>query len=245
MAETGESSGLSSLAALRHHHEAERSQKQAEDARAQAEAEQRARASVERARMERERAQREQMRLKSEESLRVAARAELERSRALDERAEREACARRDSEARLLEERSAHRAEQLVLLTRVARQRLLVTLSSALCLLTWLASGGLYVAVLWPNAERAQSTFTQSLADERRARTDADINAKRAAERSAALVERVASLERALRDEQQLPSATLPTHGVTGKLGRHESGGASPHGPCLDDGDPLNPCLKR
>jgi hypothetical protein len=246
MAETSESSGLSSLVALRKH-EAERSQKQVEDARAQAEAEQRARAAAERARAVEDRARREQARLKSEEDLAVAARVELEQARALDERAEREARARRDSELRLIEERSAHHAEQLTLLARAARQRLLFTLSSALCLVTWLASAGLYVAVLRPNAEHAQSTFAQSLADEHRARLDAETNSVHAAERGAVLVERLASLEQTLRDERAVRPTTPPTHGATEKPERHGSGAAAPHGPCpdADDGDPLNPCLKR
>jgi hypothetical protein len=250
MSQLSESSGLSSLAALRH--EAERSQKQAEEARAQAEAEQRARVAVERerARAAEERVQRERALQRSAEGTRLGELAELERVRAVEsERAASEARARRDLEARLLEERAEQRRAEITLLGRVARQRLWVVLSSALCAVTWLASAGAYFGLVRPDTERARLAFERSLTDERQAVRDADDKSARAMQRSASLAERVSSLQTALREERAAPVPASSAQGTPGKLGHHGPmhGVTAPHGPCpdADDGDPLNPCLKR
>jgi hypothetical protein len=250
MSQSSESSGLSSLAALRQH--AERSQKQAEEARTQAETEQRARAAAERerARAVGERTQRERALQRSAENTRLAELAELERARmAESERVEREARARRDLETRLLEERAEQRRVEILLLARIARQRWLVVFSSALCLVTWLASAGAYLGLVRPEAERTRLAFERSLTDERQAVNNADDKSARAMQRSASLAERVSSLETTLREERASPVPASSAQSTPGKPAHHRSmqGVTAPHGPCpdADDGDPLNPCLKR
>ena len=252
MSQSSESSALSSLAALRQH-EAERSQKQAEEARAQAEGEQRARAAGERerARAAEERAQRERALLRSAESTRLGELAELERARAAEsERAASEARARRDAEARLLEQRTEQRRTEIALLGRMAQQRWLVVFSSALCVVTWVASAGAYFGLVRPDAERARLGFERSLTVARQALRDAQDNAARAMQRSASLAERVSSLEATLREERAVPAPASSAPGTPGRPGGHHGpmhGVTPPHGPCpdTDDGDPLNPCLKR
>jgi hypothetical protein len=240
MAELHESSGLHSLAALRKL-EAERSQ-------AQAEAEQRARLAA-----ERERAREAEHRLELERRVqRSAAEArqselvELERARLVElERAEREAQRRRDSEIALLEAQSALRQAELRFRARTARARFLSGFSAALCVSSWLCAIGLYVALFRPELERSRALLENALAGERQAERAADATRAHAAQREATLNERIAALEQA----RAAPSAALlvptappakrnePRHGSPASV--------SSRTPCRDDGDPLNPCLKR
>jgi hypothetical protein len=59
----------------------------------------------------------------------------------------------------------------------------------------------------------------------------------------------VSSLEATLREERAARVPASSAQGTPGKLGHRGSmhGITAPHGPCpdADDGDPLNPCLKR
>jgi len=250
MAQLRESSGLHSLAALRQH-EIERSQKQAGEARAQAEAEQRARllAERERAREAELRVEAERGLLRSVDAARRAELEELERARLVEfDRAEREAGARRNLELSLAEANNAQRQAEIRFVARTARGRLINLFSAALCLATWLGTAAFYFAVVRPDADRSRVALERALADEHRARSDADAGAVRASQRQAELSERISSLEQALRDERER-AAAAPT-GVTGKHAHAgpKHGGAEPptsHAPCRDDGDPLNPCLKR
>ena len=246
MAESRESSGLLSLVALRQH-EAERSQKQAEEARAQAEAEQRARLAAERqrARELEQRAASERERQHSAEAAHRAELSELERARSAEfERAQREARARRDLEMCLIEERNARRQAEILLLGRAARARSVNLLSGALCLVTWLGATAVYLGVLRPEADHSRSALERALAAEQRAESDAQASAARANQRQALLTERVSLLEEAVRDAR---ARAAPT----GAAGKHAGPPAAPaapqdvtaHGPCQDDGDPLNPCL--
>jgi len=240
MAEPHESSGLHSLAALR--------KLEAERSKAQAEAEQRARLAA-----ERERAREAEHRLELERRLQrsaVEARqtelADLERARLVElERAEREARLRRESEVALLEAQSALRQLELRLVARTARARFLSWFSAAVCVASWLGAIGLYVAVFRPELERSQARLEDARAGERQAQRDADATRAHAAEREATLNERIAALEHA----SATPSAALlvptappakrnePRHGAPASV--------TSRTPCRDDGDPLNPCLKR
>lgn len=240
MAETQESSGLHSLAALRKL-EAERSQ-------AQAEAEQRARLAA-----ERERAREAEHRLELERRVQRSAAearqselAELERARLGElERAEREARLRRDSEIALLEAQNALRQAELRLQARTARARLLSWFSAALCVASWLGAIGLYVALFRPELERSRALLETALASEREAHRAADATRAHAAQREATLNERIAVLEQARAAPSApglVPSAALPKHSEP----RHGSPpSVTSRTPCRDDGDPLNPCLKR
>jgi hypothetical protein len=250
MAQLRESSGLHSLAAL-HQHEAERSQKQAEAAQAQAEAEQRARllAERERAREAEQRAEAERGLLRSVAAARRAELEELEHARMAEfDRAEREAGARRSLELSLADAQSAQRRAEIQFVARAARGRLLNLLSAALCLATWLGTAAVYFGVVRPDADRSRVALERALADEHRVRSDADASGARASQRQTELSERVSSLEQALRDERArvalAPSGAAGKHAHPGSM--HV--GAEPptsHAPCRDDGDPLNPCLKR
>jgi hypothetical protein len=249
MAQSRESSGLLSLVALRN--DAERSQKQAELARAQAEAEQRARlaAERERAREEREREEHERSLHRAAESARRAELTELDHARAVElERAEREARSRRDLELCLGEERLTWRQAEMRLLARIARARSFNLLSAALCLATWLGTVALYFELVRPEAERSGALVLRARADERRARSDAAAAEVRANQREIALGNRVSSLEQALHDERVRSDA--PAGGAVEKQVHtgHKQAQVqpiTPGRPCKDDGDPLNPCLKR
>jgi hypothetical protein len=247
MAEARESSGLTSLAALREH-ESRRIVQQTEAARARAEAEQRARLESERelARLARERQRSERA---ASESLEAERRAELSRfeaARASElERAERATRGREELQALLAEERGARRAAELTFTAQLLRQRSLALLSTALCVVSWLGSAALYLGAIRPQAERAALTAEHSLADERRARAAAEDGNVRSARRNEELARRVSSLEQELRDQV----AAVPNHTAQGIP--QKSGQKSVHGvsasqpPCRDDGDPLNPCLKH
>ncbi|HWZ88467.1 MAG TPA: hypothetical protein VNW92_06440 [Polyangiaceae bacterium] len=248
MAELHESSGLLSLAALRKHEE-KRSVQQAEEARAHAEAEQRARASAERerGRLARERAELEESVQRAIDATRHAESVELERARLAEfERAESEAHSRRALELSLAEERSARRGAEVAFLARAARQRFLSVASSTLCLVTWLAGAVLYGGVIRPDAARTRATFERSLANEQRARVEAEASGVRATQRAAALSERVSALEQASRDDRTTSLPAPAAHGPSKKSGQSLRGDTGSRKRCVDngDGDPLNPCLK-
>ena len=249
MAELCESSGLHSLASLREH-EKRQAQQQADAARARAEAEQRARKDA-----EREAARTEHERLLAERAARAqtdfAQRAELLRletvQRAEFERAE--ALGRTSAEltAQLERDREAQRKAELRLTSQLLRQRLLTAASAALCLGSWLAATGLYFGAWLPKTERALESSQQVLLGERRARSEAQAREARSARRAEELSSRVDTLEHDLRAERERrvvlpPPARPPGQTWTTReplLGSHVGK------PCKDDGDPLNPCLKR
>jgi hypothetical protein len=249
MAQSRESSGLLSLVALRN--DAERSQKQAELARAQAEAEQRARltAERERAREERQREEHERGLQRAAEAARRAERTELDSARAAElERAEREARSRRDLELSLAEERLTWQQAELRLLARIARARLFNLLSAALCLSTWLGTFALYTELVRPDAERARVALQRATAQEVRVRSDAAATEARASQRETALSERVSSLEQALHDARarsEPPTGSAPEKQMHGGHKLVQAPPIALRRPCQDDGDPLNPCLKR
>lgn len=238
MAEVRESSGLTTLAALR----------EQETTRARAEAEQRARLESERelARLERERQHIERATAESLDMQRQAELSRLEAARVSElQRAEREARARQELQAQLAEERGARRSAELALTAQVLRQRLLAVLSAALCGASWLCGGVLYFGSLRPQSERAALATERSLADERQALAAAEQGSARSARRSEELAARVSMLELELRDQ----AAAVTPHivlGVPQKPGQKLTHGVSAsQPPCRDDGDPLNPCLKH
>jgi len=245
VADPYESSGLHSLASLREH-EKTRAQQRVELARARAEAEQRAREEAERlehARRLAERAARE-----SAESAQRAELFQLEQARSAEfERAE--SMVRTSSELRsqLESERVARRRVELSLTSQLLRQRLWTQVSATLGVAGGLAAVGVYFGALRPNAERARATSEQSLLSERRARTEAQQGEVRSKLRAEELNSRLRSLEQTLQSERehpaQQPSAPPSLHRP---LVRESPPGAPANvKPCRDDGDPLNPCLKR
>jgi len=248
MAELCESSGLHSLASLREH-EKRRAQQQAEAARARAEAEQRARKEAERAaaRVEHERRLAERAALESAESAQRAELSQLESAqRAEFERAEGLLRASAELRLELERERETRQRVELGLTSRLLRQRLLSSASAALCVGGWLAAAGLYFGGLRPSAERALATAQQSLLSERRTRTEAEERGARSMRRADELSSRVGTLEQALREERERRAAALPAPGaLRTPLKTREPRFLPPVKPCRDDGDPLNPCLKR
>jgi len=244
MAELQESSGLHSLASLREH-EKRHAQAQAEAARARAEAEQRARKEA--ARLEQERRQAERAAQDHAES---AQRAELVRletaQRAEFERAEALLRASAELKAHVDREREARRSVELGLTSRLLRQRLWTSVSAALCVAGGLAAAALYFGALRPNAERALATVQQSLLSERRAGAEAREREAHARRRADELDSRVNALERDLRAEREPPVAAPPAL-LSGRKWTRQPLSVPPAAvkPCRDDGDPLNPCLKR
>jgi len=246
MAELCESSGLHSLASLREH-EKRRAEQQASAARARAEAEQRARVEAERdaARLEHERRLAEQA--ARAESAQRAELLQLESGqRAEYERAEGLLRENAELKSQLGREREARRSTELELTSQLLRQRLLSSASAALCVSSWLLLAGLYFGALRPNAERALEASQQALLGERRTRSEAQQNEARSMRRVDELTARVGSLERELHAERaqrvppQVPLA--PGRRWTTREPRVPPPVVKP---CRDDGDPLNPCLKR
>jgi hypothetical protein len=247
MAEVRESSGLTSLAALREQ-ETRRIAQQTEAARARAETEQRARLESERelARLERERQRIERTAAESLDMQRQAELSRLEAARVSElERAERAARGREELQVQLAVERGARRSAELALTAQLLRQRSLAVVSAALCGASWLCGAALYFGSIRPQSERAALAAERSLADERQARAAADEGNARSARRSEELAQRVSMLEQELREQ----AAAGPLHAVQGIP--HKPGQQPAHGvsasqpPCRDDGDPLNPCLKH
>lgn len=244
MAELCESSGLHSLASLREH-EKRRAQQQAEAARARAEAEQHARKEAERVEHERRLAER-----KARESAEAAHRAELSliesTQRAEFERAERLVRSNADLKSELESERAARRSAELELTSQLLRQRLKAHVSLALCVGSGLAAVALYFVAPRPNVERALALAEHSLFDERRAHAEAEQRELLSKQRENELSARVSSLEQSLRDERERRATPLPAPRPTTPPRNIEP---IRHGtsvkPCRDDGDPLNPCLKR
>ena len=248
MAELNESSGLLSLAALREQ-EKRRNQLQAEAARARAEAEQRARLEVEReaARLEQARQRAERAALQLAESEQHAEQVRSEAGlRAEFERAE--ALVRACDELKLAVhgEREGRRRVELDFTSQLLRQRLRTTLSALLCVGTWLAAAALYFGALRPAAERAQIAAEQSRFSAQRAQREASADRVRAAQQNQELAEQVGSLEQTLRAERALKNSSPPV-AVNGPIrpALHPLISTMAPRPCRDDGDPLNPCLKR
>jgi len=244
MAEPQESSGLHSLASLREH-ERRRAQHLADAARARAEAEQRARQEAARSEHERRLAE-----TAAREYAESAQRAELLRlenaQRAEFERAEGLRRASAELEAELERERAARRSAELGLTSRLLRQRLWTSVSAVLWVGGGLAALGLYLVALRPSAERATAAAQQSLLSERRARGEAELREARSRHLADELSSRVSSLEQDLRAEQARRPAPLPViSGTIQKLPTRQPGPVHVAKPCRDDGDPLNPCLKR
>ncbi|MEI9935925.1 MAG: hypothetical protein WDO69_01745 [Pseudomonadota bacterium] len=244
MAELRESSGLHSLASLREH-EKRRAQQQAEAARARAEAEQRARHEA--ARIEHERKLADRAAQEYAESAQRAELLQLETAqRAEFERAEDLLRASTELKAQLEREREARRRVELGLTSRLLRQRLWACVSATLCVGGGLGAAGLYFGALRPSADRAIATAQQSLLSERRARTAAQDREARSIRRADELDLRVNSLEQTLlaeRDQRSLPPVAA---GTARKWTTREPHVVPPVvEPCRDDGDPLNPCLKR
>jgi hypothetical protein len=119
------------------------------------------------------------------------------------------------------------------------------SVSAALCASTWLAAGLLYFAALRPGAERALATAEQSLLGEHRMLSEARAREVQAVSRSDELSARVAGLERDLRAERERRAAPPPALGSGKKRTREPLSAPPAVKPCRDDGDPLNPCLKR
>jgi hypothetical protein len=243
MAELRESSGLHSLASLREH-EKRHAQEQAEAARARAEAEQLARKEA--ARLEHERRRAERAAQEYAESAQRAELLQLERAkRAEFERAEELLRASAELKAQLERERQARRGAELGFTSQLLRQRLWLSVSAALCVGGALAATGLYFGALRPSAERALASAQQSLLSERRARREAEARAASSRQRGDELGARLGSVEQTLRAERERATAQPPAPGGLRKPLTREPRLPPVVKPCRDDGDPLNPCLKR
>jgi len=244
MAELRESSGLHSLASLREH-EKRQALQQAEAARVRAEAEQRARHEA--ARIEHERRLAERAALEYAQS---AERAEFSRlqsaQRAEFERAEELVRESAELRVQLELERMTRQSVELSLTSRLLRQRLWTSASAALCVSGGLAAAGLYFGTLRPNSERAVATVRQSLLSEGRARSEAEARDARSTQRAQELSSRLAVLEHTLRTERERWAAQATPPSSPRLPGSRDPGIRPPAiKPCRDDGDPLNPCLKR
>jgi hypothetical protein len=244
MAESFESSGLHSLASLREH-EKRRTQQHAEAVRVRAEAEQRARHEAERMEHERrllERATRENAESTQRAevlSLQIARRAEFDRAEALLQ-------ANAQLKQQLESERSAGRSVELGLTSKLLRQRLWSGVSITLCLGSGFTVLGLYFGVLQPNAERAAVSARTALLAEQKALGDARQRELRSTLRADELKAELGSVERALREEHERRATPLPSASVTRRVSAIRDPKPNGHAkPCRDDGDPLNPCLKR
>lgn len=243
MADRYESSGLHSLAVLAEG-EKRRAQERAEAARARAEAEQRARLEAER--VEHERRVAEHLVRSRAESDRQAERLLLEAAqRAEFERAEGLLRASDELKSQLECERVARRGIELSLTSQLLRQRLWAGASLALCLTGASATAALYFGALRPNAERAVASLERSVLGERRARLEAEQREIRARLRADELSSKLDSLSQAARGERDGRSAP-DRPGAPKKPAIRQPGRREPNDkPCRDDGDPLNPCLKR
>jgi colicin import membrane protein len=244
MAELCESSGLHSLASLREH-EKRRAQQQAEAARARAEAEQRARLEAERAEHERRLAERA-----ARDYAESAQRAELlsreHAQRAEFERAEAVVRVNAGLEAQLESERGARRSVELGLTSRLLRQRLWTSVSTALCVAGGFTAVGLYFGALRPDAERALASVQNALLSERKALGEVQRREARSKLRVDELSSQLSSLEQTLREERERRATPPPALGTRRAPVTHEPRPVTSNvKPCRDDGDPLNPCLKR
>jgi len=244
MAELRESSGLHSLASLREH-EKRRAQQQAEAARARAEAEQRARHDA--ARIEQERSASRRAALEYAESAQHAELVRLETAQRTEfERAEGLIRASAELKSELERERTARQSVELGLTSRLLRQRLLTSASVALFVGSGLAAAGLYFGALRPNAQRELATVQQSLLVERETRTLAQQREARTKLRADELSSRVSSIEQTLRAERERWATQASAPGAVRRPPTREPPSiARDVKPCRDDGDPLNPCLKR
>ena len=243
MAELCESSGLHSLASLREHEK--RRAQQAEAARARAEAEQCARKEAERVAAQNEH-ERRLAALAHAESMQRAELLQLETARHAElERAEGLLRATAELKLQLERERETRRSLEFGLTSQLLRQRLWASASAALCVGSWLAAAGLYFFALQPRAEGALEASRQSLLSERRVRIDAQQKEASSMRRADELRARVDSLEQELRAGRDSPPALPAIIGSHRRWTTREPLAVAPIKPCRDDGDPLNPCLKR
>jgi len=244
MAELCDSSGLHSLASLREH-EKRHAQQQSEAARARAEAEQRARQEGER--LENERRLAERAARAAAESAQRAELLQIENAqRAQFERAEALFRVSRELESELESERANRRSVELGLTSELLRQRLRTQVAVALCVAGGLAAAGSYFGVLRPNAERRVASVERSLVDERRALGEVEQREARSRLRADELNSRVSLLEQSLRGERERRAAQSSTPSAVRKPPTQVPLVVPPSvKPCRDDGDPLNPCLKR
>lgn len=250
MAELRESSGLLSLASL-HEHAQQRTRDEARAARAQAEAEQRARRVAEReaVRSDEERRRRERAESDLAASHEALLRARLDAERRTD--SERVAALGQMCEelkATLHGERAAWRGAELALTSKWLRQRLRTALSLALCLGSWVGAIAWYFGALRPTASHALLSAQQALSSERRARGEVELSRARLVTEKAELGARLDSLALALRERTSSSASVAPQNtrpGMAHRPVRPVAMAAHPPPLCRDDGDPLNPCLKR
>jgi hypothetical protein len=244
MAELCESSGLHSLASLREH-EKKHALRQAEAARLRAEAEQRARHESERVEHERQRAERA-AREAAESAQHTELRQLEDAHRTQFERAEGLFRANAELQSELESGRAARRKVELKLTSELLRQRLRTQVSLASCVAIGLAASCLYFGALRPNAEHALASAERALLDERRARSEATQGQTRSRVRADELSSRVSSLEQSLREERDRRTPQPSTNPTLRRPLAHGAPTVPPSvKPCRDDGDPLNPCLKR
>ncbi|HEY0469174.1 MAG TPA: hypothetical protein VGC79_33510, partial [Polyangiaceae bacterium] len=135
---------------------------------------------------------------------------------------------------------------ELSLTSRLLRQRLWTSFVVAVCVGGGLVAAGLYFGTLRPNAERAIASLQQSLLAERETRSALQQREARSRLVADELSSRVSSLEQSLRTERarwftQPTASNPPRKPIT----REPLPVAANVKPCRDDGDPLNPCLKR
>jgi len=242
MADARESSGLHSLAELR--------RLAADETRKQAESAQRARLTAERkrAQIEQERADQECARRAAAESGLSAEIDRLERARqAESEQARSEAHARRELELTLIEERSQRRKLELdysVGLSRSRAKTMIFALVSGIGALLALAG---YFGAVRPAAASARRELVAARAELTYAKMDAEANVVHARAREASLTERVNELERALVEARTARTPSIDSGGRARDPSRRPPSPpkVSSGLPCHDDGDPLNPCLRR
>ena len=243
MAEARESSGLHSLAELR--------RLAAEESRKQAESAQRARLVA-----ERERARIEQERADHERALRAAAEsglhAEIERleQARLEESAHtlHEAKQRRELELALVEAQNRLQQSEVVRIDRAARARVWLAASWTSTGAVVLAAACAYLGVVRPDSFARRAELASTHLENAKLRLDEEAIAARDRAREAALDARVSELERALRDARSasVASRSSATSSARAPHGHGEdSADTASRKPCRDDGDPLNPCLKR
>ena len=245
MPELHESSGLLSLASLREHEKAQ-AREQAEAARARAEAEQSARLEREAARRERERLSAERAAREVAESAQrteqlrseITQRAEAERAAALLRSSE-------ELQLTLNREREARRIAELDLTARLLRQRLLTSVASAMSLVIGVGAFAFYFGALRPAAEHTLAAARQALLAEQRAHGEAEANARRSTRRSEELVLHVDSLEQRLREAQAAGLVAAPPPLVSHKPSGRPTTVNALRGPCSENGDPLDPCLRH
>ncbi|HET7545839.1 MAG TPA: hypothetical protein VFK05_38490 [Polyangiaceae bacterium] len=131
-------------------------------------------------------------------------------------------------------------------MSQLLRQRTLTSVSIALCAGGALTAIGLYFGALQPNVEHKVATVERSLLAERAARSQAQQGEERSRLRADELNAQLSSLRQTLEEERER-RATPPLAPSSARKApaAHAPNALSVVKPCRDDGDPLNPCLKR